>query len=207
MNDISKLDQAVLQAKNRVAEQNGQTPGEPKPKRTRLTDEERTARAAALELQRAEKKEARATKKAEKLAAYEAGRKPAHLAKVQKAAEKLPAMGESSQGFFDELTSNLEAADVFSLAANLNHWVRAKQTELALSANVNTGDKVRILSGHPRFIGQTGTVSKAQRIRCLVTVEGYDKEIYLFTSDVEVTEAAPIKTVPADNAEPAQATG
>jgi hypothetical protein len=34
-------------------------------------------------------------------------------------------------------------------------------------------------------VGQTGTVSKAQRIRCYVEIPGVNKPVYLFTSDVE----------------------
>jgi hypothetical protein len=35
----------------------------------------------------------------------------------------------------------------------------------------------------------TGSVTKAQRIRCYVTVPGVKREVYCFTSDIEVLEA------------------
>jgi len=67
-------------------------------------------------------------------------------------------------------------------------------TQRALSQKVAAGDEVRILGGDPRYVGMTGTVSKAQRIRCYVTVGGVNKPIYLFTSDVQVLEGESLET-------------
>ena len=72
------------------------------------------------------------------------------------------------------------------LALHLQHFNRVKATERALGQRVVQGTSVRIVAGDPRFIGLSGTVVKAQRIRCYVEVPGIKKPVYLFTSDVEV---------------------
>jgi hypothetical protein len=58
------------------------------------------------------------------------------------------------------------------------------------SNKVEAGNTVTIISGDARYVGKTGTVSKAQRIRCYVEIPGVSKPVYLFTSDVEVMAAA-----------------
>jgi hypothetical protein len=75
------------------------------------------------------------------------------------------------------------------LALHIQHFNRVKATERALDQRVVQGTPVRIIGGDPKFMGMTGTVTKAQRIRCYVTVPGAKREVYLFTSDVEVLEA------------------
>ena len=205
---VSEIDKALAAAKARKAAKAGttaaagdkpaKTPKAPKapaaprePKRPRLTDEEKAARLAARETERAERKAAREAARAEKLAARLASRQPAHMRKVQKAAEKLGTMSETAQVIFDDATSNLPASQVSILALQLQHFNRVKATERALSQTIEAGQSVTIVGGDPRFIGKTGTVFKAQRIRCYVTVEGFNKPIYLFTSDVQVNAAAP----------------
>jgi transcription antitermination factor NusG len=165
------------------------TPKEEKPvkesKRARLSDEEKAARKAAKDAERAEKKVQRQALRAEKQAAKSANKKPAHMEKVVKAASRLPGMSEQACRFLDEVTVNLSAADLTALAMHIQHFNRVKATERALSQKIAPGDTVRIVGGDPRFVGQTGTVSKAQRIRCYVEIPGVNKPVYLFTSDVE----------------------
>ena len=201
--DVSAIDKALAAAKQRKANREG-TPSEttteaaakpakaPKapsaPKRPRLTDEEKAARETARAAERATKKAARETARAEKRAARDASRQPAHMRKVQKAADRLPSMSEALQLLFNEATA-LTAADISALALNLQHFNRVKATERALSQTIENGMSVRIVGGDTRYIGRTGTVAKAQRIRCYVTVPGVKKDVYLFTSDVEVVPA------------------
>lgn len=194
MTDASKIDAAINAMKAKKAKKDPNAPvedTEDKPKRTRLTPEQRTERDTQREIERIEKKEARDQAKSEKEAKREADRKPAHMAKVEKAAEKLPALTAEAQGFYDQVTKNLNAAEIFAMTENFRHFVRMQRTEAALNTKLNKGDQVTIVSGNPRFIGCLATVTKPQRIRCYVEVEGYDKPIYLFTSDVELVEAAP----------------
>lgn len=159
------------------------------PAKPRVTDEEKAARDAAREMERAAKKATRDAARAVKLAERNANRKPAHLAKVERAAEKLGALGQASLLLFNEATANLTNTELASLAAHIIHFNRAKSTERAADVKLTPGQTVNIVSGDPRFVGKTGTVSKAQRIRAYVTVEGFAKPHYCFTSDLEVVEA------------------
>lgn len=209
--NTDKIDAAINAAKKRVAAKGGntKTTGD-KPKRKRLTAEEREARDKARAEAKAQREAEREAARAAKIAEREANRKPAHMAKVEKAAEKLPPLTDNAQEFLTNATEGLTPAEVFTLAEHFKHFVRVQRTQAALEMELGVGDTVRIKSGHPRFVGETGTVMKAQRIRCYVEVPGYDKQVYLFTSDVEVLQKAAdgdINTVPADTEEPVAATG
>lgn len=197
--DTAAIDAAINKAK---AKASGNSDATEKPKRAKLTPEQRTERLAAYEKAKAERATARAAKKAAKQAERQATRaaNPPHMAKVNKAAEALPSLSEGAQGFFSKLTSKLSPAEIFALSENLSHHVRAERTKASASMALNEGDKVKILSGSPKHVGSTGTVTKAQRIRCFVDV-GEAKPVYLFNADVEVTEAAQIQSVPEDSDE------
>jgi len=209
--DVSAVDQAIANAKNRKAAREGSAPAAattegsapaarapkaPKvpsePKRPRLTDEQKAARETARNTERAEKKAVRDAARAEKRAAKDSSRQPAHMRKVAKAAEKLGTLNDAAQLIFNEATANLSAAEVATLSLHLQHFNRVKATERALSQSIEAGMSVTIIGGDPRFIGQTGTVFKAQRIRCYVTVAGAKKPVYLFTSDVQPATAAAV---------------
>lgn len=207
---VSELDKALAKVKARKANKDGNTSTtaaatqgekpakaakpakEPSaPKRPRLTDEEKAARETAKAAERAEKKAAREQARAAKRAERESAKQPAHMRKVQKAAERLGTLDEQMQLLFNEATANFTAAQVAQLAAHLNHFNRVKATERALTQTIEAGQQVRIVGGdHPQYIGKTGTVTKAQRIRCYVEVEGAKKPVYLFTSNVEPIAAA-----------------
>jgi hypothetical protein len=193
---IDAIDQAIANAATRKANKAPKAEKAPKPAKAekvakvKPTDEEKLARTQAQLAERTAKKEARAAAKAEKQAAKSAAKPVAHLAKVVRAGERLGTLDSDTQLIFDEATTNLSAAQVSSLAAHLTHFNRVKATERAGSAKVEAGQSVTITGGDPRYIGQTGTVFKSQRIRCYVTVEGVSKPIYLFTSDCEVKSPA-----------------
>lgn len=209
---ISDIDKALAAAKARKkAKENGTAvegstntatePTAPKePKRPRLSDTEKEERATKLATERAERKTARDAARTEKIAARTASKQPAHMKKVEKAAEKLTALGQAAELLFSEATTNLTASELAALATHIQHFNRVKATERALDQTIEAGQTVKIVGGDPRFIGKTGTVSKAQRIRCYVTVEGFKKDAYLFTSDVELVQVEATE-------EPAQATG
>ena len=142
---------------------------------------------AKLEAERNERRSAREAAKAEKAATkktIDADKKPAHMKKVEKAAAKLPKLSDQATLLFNEIISNLDAATIASMALHLQHHNRVAATTRARECSIEAGDSVRIIGGDPRFIGMTGTVDRAQRIRCYVEVPGR-KPIYLFTSDVE----------------------
>jgi multidrug efflux pump subunit AcrA (membrane-fusion protein) len=197
--NTQSIDAAINAAKAGMSK-----PPQPTSKRRRLTDEERAQRKTDYEQAKAERAAARAAKKAEKAAelARQRAENPPHLAKVRKAAEQLPGMSEDASSMFESVTGGLSVDDIFTLGQHLAHFVRVERTKEALNANLNEGDKVLILSGHPKFVGQEATLTKVQRIRCYAQVEGSEKPIYLFTSDVRLLEAA-IQSVPSDSVEDA----
>lgn len=202
---VSEIDKALAAAKARKAtkEASGESasPAAPKakrpPGRPRPTEEQKAAKAAQQAAFKAEMKGIRDQRRADKLAARLANKAPAHLKKVARAAERLGTLSSSAQVLFDQATTNLPAADIAVLAAQLNHFNRAKATERALNTRVTAGQSVTITGGDPRFIGKTGTVSKAQRIRAYVSVAGISKPIYVFTSDLTVNAAASQSTATA----------
>lgn len=148
-----------------------------KAKRLAERETERATRNAAREQARAERLAERANKSTTK--------SPAHMKKVAKAAGLLGTLNDIAQTIFVDATTNLPAAQVAVLAAHLTHFNRVKATERALNQAVTAGQTVSIIGGDPRYIGLTGTVAKAQRIRCYVTVAGINKPVYCFTSDVQ----------------------
>jgi hypothetical protein len=175
-------------------------------------EKKRAERQVELDKQRAERKQARETKREARLAEL-AARKPAHLSKVEKAAANLPEMSEAAKEVF-ELASGLNRTDTEVLAAHLGFLARKNATMQATTASLKVGMPCRVIGGQAKYIGHAGVVSKVQRIRCFVTLEENGKEIYLFTSDVEVTGEAPAEApvtstspaVSADEASSAAAT-
>lgn len=186
---ISEIDKLIAAAKARKAAkaalktEGGEAAGAPADKA-----EAKAARASARAEAKVQRDAERAERKAAK-AALKSG-KTAHMSKVDKAAGRLPSLNESAQLILSDATANLSAAQVAALALHLQHFNRVKATERALSTKIEAGMKVTIVGGEARFIGQTGTVTKAQRIRCYVAVEGHEKPVYLFTSDVAVVAVA-----------------
>lgn len=195
-NKLSAIDKALAVAKARKvaketssASPDAETPSTPPKAKVKLTDQEkaqkladRAAKQAQLKAEREERKAAKAKEKA--------SGKPAHMKKIDRAAGKLPSLTASAQLLFNEATTNFSSEQIAAISLHLQHFNRVKATERALGQKLATGMNVRIVSGDPRFIGMTGTVAKAQRIRCYVTIPGVKKDVYCFTSDVEVTEAS-----------------
>lgn len=158
----------------------------------------RLARQAEIERLRAERKAERDKKREEKLASA-IDRGPAHISKVEKAAANLPPMNEDTQLIFDE-AKKLRPTDIEVLAAHLAFEARKTATIAASTSNLKVGQQVTIIGGQPRYIGQSGTVTKVQRIRCFVQLDSNGKEIYLFTSNV-VPVATAAEPVPAEASE------
>lgn len=200
MTDTNAIDRAINEAKARKAAKAGNPEGnsikDPKPakepKAPKATDAEKEIAKANRVAERAAAKVERDAARATKRAAKQADKKPAHMSKVEKAASKLPNLNEASQVKFNDIVANFSRDQVNAISLHLQHFNRVKATERALNQKVVAGSTVTILSGDPRYVGMTGTVTKAQRIRCYVDV-GAKKPIYCFTGDVEVT-AEQVKT-------------
>lgn len=153
-------------------------------------DAERAAKKAQLDADRAERKAKRDAERSEKKAARadKQTNKVAHMSKVEKAAAKLPSLNETATTVFTDITTNFSRSQIAALAEHLAHFNRAQATARALNTKLEVGDTVRITGGDPRYAGKVGTLDKVQRIRCYCKVEGVEKPIYLFTSDVSKLE-------------------
>lgn len=205
---LSAIDRALELAKQRAAAKaaaNGETTlkviKEPKPKAEKepkakvvnleaksAKDADRAAAKAKMEAERAERKAAADAKRAAAKVEREAKqqpRGPAHMKKVDKAAARLPALSSEAQTKLNELRAELSNVDMTVLALHMQHHVRVAATSKAHGRKFTNGQRVRIVGGDPRFIGQEGTIDQARNIRCFVNVEGVKKPVYVFTSDIE----------------------
>ena len=191
---LSAIDKALAAAKARKAAKEGssseETPATPEAKPTDEQKAQKIADRAAKQAQLKSEREARKQAKA----AEKANGKPAHMKKIDRAAGKLPSLNDQMQLTFNEVTSNFSAEQITALALHLQHFNRVKATERALDQKIVVGQEVRIIGGDPKYVGLIGTVAKAQRIRCYVTVPGFKREVYCFTSDVQVIASAQAST-------------
>jgi len=187
---LSAIDKALAQAKARKASKDSSPPPAGDDVQTvtvQKSDTDKALKLAEREARRAQIAKDREERKAAKAAAQPKG--PAHMKKIASAAGKLPTLTDTAQLLFNEATTNFSAEQLTALALHIQHFNRVKATERALNQRVVQGTQVRIIGGDPKFIGMTGSVTKAQRIRCYVTVPGVKREVYCFTSDIEVLEA------------------
>jgi len=196
--DISAIDRALAAAKARRAAKEAAGAFEPSDDGPKVSthpafaaDQKKEALRLAREADRAKRAEEREQRRAAKPA--RTPKADAHMKKVKSAEGKLPALTEAASVIFNELTVNFGAAQLGALALHIQHYNRARATERAVSTPVSVGSRVRIVGGDPRYIGQVGVLTKAQRIRCFVEVPGRDRPIYLFTSDVEAAPAEDAK--------------
>lgn len=185
---------------------------EAKAEAKRAKDAERALKREQLNKERAERQEKRKTereaKKAERMTKQSS--KVPHMGKVEKAGARLPELTPAAQELINEATANFTATQLAAIALHIQHFNRTKATERALSGpELTEGTIVKIIAGDPKFIGMVGFLSKVQRIRCYVSVDGIDRDIYLFRSDVEAVDV-PANTVPVmeeEGTEEQQATG
>lgn len=147
-----------------------------------MTDEEKQAR----EMAKAEKARVRELKRAER----EANRPPKHQAKLDRAMAQLPVLSVGEGLAVSDLTEKFNLDELEKIASHLNFHVRSMQTHNAVSQTLEVGQTVRIKSGSQKHLGKVGVVSRAQRIRCYVTLPNVAREVYLFTSDVELLDAS-----------------
>ena len=135
-----------------------------------------------------EKKEKAPKKEREKKAPKE--KVDAHLAKVEAYGKALPVASPAVIELL-ELARALSTGDMNVLATHIAFDARKRATIIASgnakSRLIKEGDRVKIIaaSGNPRFIGQVGTVTRANRIRIFVQLATVKHPVYLFSSEVE----------------------
>lgn len=149
--------------------------------RTGKTDEQKAAELQEKEQRKAKREEERAAKKANK-----AVKPAAHMAKVEKAASKLPGLNAEASAVLESVFDKFDASTIAAFIANVEHRARVQATKASIGITLEAGDRVRIVSGAPRFLGQEAIVTEARRIRVHVQPEGSDKTVYLMNSDVEL---------------------
>lgn len=186
---LSAIDKALAAAKARKAAKESMTQDGPAASVVVDDATKAAAKAAKIADREAKKQAAAAAREARRAAKAAQPKGPAHMKKLDRAASRLPQLSESSQNLFNEITTNYSRDQITAISLHLQHFNRVKATERALGQKIVTGQEVRIIGGDPKFVGMTGTVNKAQRIRCYVTVPGFKRDVYCFTSDVEVVVA------------------
>lgn len=208
---VSAMDRAIRAAQARKAAKEGKAPEgvkvtkvpegksgkAPNPKSAgaksgapaKVSEKDRAAAQAKILADREARKAAKAAESAQKRAAALAARKPAHMSKVLKAGEKLPALTPDAQEAFQLLTSSLSTVALASLALHIGHFCRVSATAASASVTLKENMTVRITGGDPRYIGMIGTVDSVRRIRCFIDVpEVTEKLVYCFIADVEPCE-------------------
>lgn len=189
-NKLSKIDAAIAAAKARKAAREALEGNEADPtakanKVPKITAEERAAKKETILAERAVRQAAKAAERESKRAQKQPRQKVAHMSKVERAASKLPALQPEVLQEYNDVITNFSADQISALALWLQHYNRVSATQRALTAKVEIGDTVTIIGGDPKWLGKTGRVVEARRIRCFVEVEGANKPVYLFTSDVK----------------------
>ena len=150
--------------------------------RAKMSDEEK----ARLESQKAEAKAERERLRAERRAQRE--QKRPHMAKVARAASKLPKLDTRAEEILNNVFDGLDASAISAFIVNVQHRLRAQATESAVNVKLEVGQLVTIKSGDARYIGQQAEVVEVRRIRCHVQPIGTTKRVYLLNSDVEVVD-------------------
>lgn len=106
---------------------------------------------------------------------------PAHMPKVDKVANTLPPLSEDASALFTA-ANNLSTADIINLNAHLQIAVRrrgvAAASQLIIQGKNNPARELKVnqrvkvvSSNNPRLIGEEGTITKLQRIRCYVELD------------------------------------
>lgn len=183
-NQISILDAAIAEAKAKTKAPKSDDPTTSKDERK----SEREAKRAQLAEERAERRAAREAKKAER----ESQKKMLpDTARLVTAEARLPQLSlTASDALAAVFGTNPSEADLAIITSHLQHGLRSRQTiRAATGTEIQEGQTVVIKVGEPRFVGKIGVVTKISRIRCHIQLEGREKPLYVFTSDVSPVEA------------------
>lgn len=204
VNKLSAIDRALEAAKARKAAKDAAestaadvmpAPKMPKEPKGNNPDREarRAAKAAAASADRelkAARKEARAAKRLEKTEGKSRrSSEPAHMKKVERARSKCPPMNIETEKFFNEAIGNFSAAQIDSLAQHLLVHNRAYKTQRASeSTPFQIGTVITITGGETKYIGMNGVVTKSQKLRTTVAVEGMNNPLYVYTADAKIAD-------------------
>lgn len=190
-NSPQDIDAAINEAKAKRAESGKDSDDSQsitRPKRQRLSPIEREARNSQRSEAQVLKRLARVAKREEKARMRAETKSVPHMKKVERALASLPALTQDAEQVLNQVTTGVDAMrveEVQTLALHLLHFIRAESVKRAAQTPVTEGTRVVIVSSsNPKFVNRQGVVTAAQRIRCYVQVEGFEKPVYCYTSDV-----------------------
>jgi len=150
----------------------------------------------------AEREAAKAKKQAEKEAAKEAKRlereakkaakvqeetKVPHMAKIEKAAEKLPELNEQ-EGEVWVLANQLDCVSLSKVMAHLELKYKALSTETSVGMKFDVGSTVQFVAGNSDRLGKIGVIVESKRIHARVIVAETEKEVACYLSDLMTVE-------------------
>lgn len=198
---VAKLAQAKEQSK--AAEQ-------ARAEAKKLRDAARSERKVQREQDSAARAEKRTARKAE-VEAKRAAREAQRAAKAAAKGRKAPELTGDTKDTFDRI-SGFDLASITALYAAVGLLIKQRSIgavgKMTEADRPEPGDHVRIIGGE--HAGKTGHVSKAQRIRCFVDLEGLPegkkKNVYLYISQVEVLPDSTAKKAAKKAPEPVDAT-
>lgn len=185
----AKARKAAKEAAGALEESPQQT--QPRSKAPGLSPAERAEKQAQLAAERAERKARREQEKAQRDATRAATRSTgsAHMKKVESARSKLQPLSSEAELAYNEIIGNFSGPVVATIAEHLKLYVRLSATQRAASgAAIPVGTTVRITGGDSKHLNEVGVVTKSQKLRSYVKVEGLRKDVYVFTSDLTVVE-------------------
>lgn len=165
----------------------------------RLRDEARATRKTERDAESAKRAEARKNKKDE-VARKRAERDAQRLEKSEQKTKKAQNLSPAAAAALESV-KGLSLSELTALHAALGRLSKERSVAEAgtITDKPEAGDTVEVISGD--YAGKTGVVTKAQRVRCFVkldgvtTVSGGAKEAYLYLSQVKVTTPSkPAKT-------------
>lgn len=111
-----------------------------------------------------------------------------HLNKLVKVKNKLPVLPPEVLATVNTLV-NFDTNVIDNVIEHLKYSIKEKSFTNLLSTkdkiNLNVGERVKIISGNPKYIGKIATLDEVRKIRCFVKLPEAKGRVYLLISDVE----------------------
>lgn len=165
--------------------------------RPKLSEEERARRDAAALAEKEARKAAREALRAERNA-NKPEAIPGRLKKLEKAAQRLPALTDEQRHTVDTLFQTFNRDEISGLIAHVDHELRVHSVTEAQNVELEMNALVRINNVASRFHGKLGRVTKVGKLRCYVApLDAPEREEYLFLSDVTKVGADEHEELPA----------
>lgn len=117
--------------------------------------------------------------------------KPPKAPKEPKIAKVRPTapLSERASELFESYKA-LDNLDRSAFIANAREFERVEGVKASktIAAALTVGARVRITGGDAKLFGKEGVITEARRVRIFVQLDGTEKSVYLFASDVAPLE-------------------